>query len=252
MISKQVLDRRKSALAVITAAETYADLIGRAFNELARPLLASGEELPDAALRARLQGRVLQSAIDALVAADEAHIAELGDDQAHRDQRDACAGELYEAIVRMRGRISASHGAKALQALGFKGDTPRDPAGLASLAVSLAAALRTQTLPAVTDPYDSPAPVKQYAILLEDLAAKLEAQLASVAREEREGQQTLVRKLAAMEAYDRTFMRVARSISAELDFCGESGLADRLRPSKRRPGLTTEDAEKPEEAAPRP
>ena len=69
-----------------------------------------------------------------------------------------------------------------------------------------------------------------------------------VAREAREAQATGVVKAKAMSAHDAMFSVGASFISAALSLVGEHELAERTRPSSRRPG-TTAAAEEASEGA---
>ena len=69
-----------------------------------------------------------------------------------------------------------------------------------------------------------------------------------MAREAREAEQTLTRRRTALAANDLAFSCGADLLSALFWAAGEGDLADRVRPSKRRPGRVAEE----EPAAPTP
>lgn len=71
---------------------------------------------------------------------------------------------------------------------------------------------------------------------LEALMADVQSALDDVAREAREGEATLVKKRAAMSAFDTAFSGTASLLSALLTVAGTKELASRVRPSARRPG----------------
>ena len=68
------------------------------------------------------------------------------------------------------------------------------------------------------------------------------------AREVREAQGTLADKNTAIAAYDIAFSRASKVLEALFLLAGETALADRVRPSARRPGQTEELAPQPEPA----
>jgi hypothetical protein len=79
-------------------------------------------------------------------------------------------------------------------------------------------------------------------LLVEGPAEQVRAALQEVAKEVREAEQTQAAKNAAVEAYDRRFSRVANLLQALLRFAGQDELAEKVRPSTRRPGVTAEAA----------
>ena len=76
--------------------------------------------------------------------------------------------------------------------------------------------------------------LNEIAALLSPLCKQLDAQLTTVAREEREAQVTLATKNAAQERFDQTYGAVASLLAALLVAAGQSELASRVRPSLRR------------------
>lgn len=250
MPSKQIVDRQKSALAVISAGETHSSAVADELAPVLSPYLQKSEKLPDVALLARLVARALDDAGKRMVAADEAHIAELADDAAPREARDSAATALYDEIVDLRDWLKGLYGAGALRPLGFSSDTPRDPVALERFAGEVMSALGKATLPKPLrkgvkwDPGET----------LEKLGAMraaLNTHLKDVAREVREAQATLRTKNDALAAYDERFGRAASFLVGLFNLAGETALADRVRPSARRPGQTEVDAAgEPEPAAP--
>jgi hypothetical protein len=247
MPSKQVVDRQKSARAVIAAGETHAPKIAAELEALLAPHLHQGEQLPDIKLLAALVARSLAASTDQIIAADEAHLSELADDGAPRAARDETAAALYTTLVELREWLTALFGAAAVRALGFSSDTPRDPVALARFAGEIAGALTTAKLPKPKRPgvtWDAAAAAAEI------IAARdtLNAHLGDVAREIREAQATVSAKNAALASYDERFTRAAGFYSGLFRLAGETELADRVRPSRRRPG-TIEEAD---EATPEP
>src|SRR4051794_31933917 len=98
MSSKQVIDREKSAAAVVAVGETQSAAAGAALAKLFKPHLQKGESLPDLPLLMLLLARAIDAAKTAMANADSAHEAELGDDDAFRRARDTAAVALSDKI----------------------------------------------------------------------------------------------------------------------------------------------------------
>jgi hypothetical protein len=241
MPSKQVTDRQKSASAVIAAGETHAERVGTELDALLAPYLRPGEEMPSLSLLMHLVARSLADTRDRMVAADEAHIAELADDAAPREARDAAATALSEEITDLREWLTGLYGAAAVPRFGFSDVTPRDPVQLVRFGREIVAALGKRDLPRPRRQdiqWDAAATVRK----LEGLCDELDGHLKDVAREVREAEATQVGKNTAVSAYDERFSRVANCLTGVFRMAGHVDLADRVRPSARRPGQTEADA----------
>jgi hypothetical protein len=242
MSSKQVTDRQKSAQAVTASIETHADEVGQAVARRLAPCLERGEKMPDVALLLRLLGRELAARVAAMVAADEAHERELGDDAGPREDRDAAAAKLGARMVELREIITGVYGQATATALGFVERTPQDPVVLVRFAGNVVLAIedkgfgRARVRGASLD-------AREIATELKALIAALNGHLADVAREQREAQATLGRRNAAMDSSDASFSDVASVQSVMLRVAGRADLAARVRPSTRNPGRTDEQPE---------
>lgn len=83
--SKMVNDRYDSALVVIQATVTHADMVAARLSQTIAPALPEDGGDNMAGIIRRL-GRTLQSSVNVLVNADEAHEAEKADDLAVRNE----------------------------------------------------------------------------------------------------------------------------------------------------------------------
>ncbi|MBI3072000.1 MAG: hypothetical protein HYY84_07730 [Deltaproteobacteria bacterium] len=235
-VSKLVVDRQKSSRSVVAAAQTHAERAG----EGVALLLGADHKAPAVAM-IRAMGNKLGNDCDAMVRADEAHTSELADDRGQRDARDLHAEEVRSTLVEVREVVTAMFGADFAAALGFVGNTPRDPDQLVGLGGRVLDNMRQKGTPAPRFPgmcFDA----TYWAGRLTAAVGPLKAALGDVAREERENEATYVAKTKAIEAYDQTFSQVATYVSAMLAIAGEKELSRRVRPSSRRPGQTDEVA----------
>jgi hypothetical protein len=239
MASKQVVDRGRSASQVSAQIETHADEIQNQLKTLLEPHLARGEKMPDLALFVRLSGRLLTGRPEPLAAADRAHEAELSDDAAPRAERDDAERELRDTVVTFRNSISSNFGDGALRTLGIWDPPPSDTRGLATYAKDFALALADDTR-AIQGKKRKGVTIDRHAMAKEltPEAGRLETALGVVTKEEAEATATQTAKNNAMTANDTAFAGVATAAEGLLTLAGRSDLAERVRPSARRPGVT--------------
>jgi hypothetical protein len=248
MPSKQVVDRGRSAAAVTAAADTHATQAASALSARLMPHLRSGEKLPDLALLFQLLGREITTRAGEMTAADKAHEDELRDDAPPRHARDESAAELRHSLVGLREVAIGLYGSAVLESLGLSGHTPQDPALLSSYASTVIGALAKVHLPR-SRVRGGQLHTAEVTGALTTERDQLEAHLKDVAREAREAEATQVAKDQAIARYDRSFSDQAGLLSALLRAAHLDELADRVRPSARRPGQTIADGESATPAA---
>jgi hypothetical protein len=240
MASKQVADRKKSSTLVIAAAETHRDTIQTGAESLLKPHVKKGETMPDFAFVSVLLGRALASLANGLADADEAHERELSDDVAPREARDASVQALYAKVVEGAEILQGLYGAAALKAFKLDGITPRDGTLLVHYVTTASGLLRSVKL-GKSRVKGATFDCEAFADELSALSKNVTSALGDVAREAREAEATLVKKNAAMAAFDGGFSNTASLLSALLTIGGQKPLALRVRPSSRRPGQVVSD-----------
>ncbi len=243
MLSKLIADREQSARTVGAAFGTHGPVAARLLSELLAQEGQPGEVLPDLALVVALLHRRLNAACSAMTAADQAHTRELGDDPAARDARDAAKASVLALVTSIRMALTARFGQDFGGRLGAAGPAPDAPSDVLSWGRNVHQALSALVLPDVdveADDNDEIGTFAKDAALrkLGQRLSQLEASLDVVAREAREAEATQAQKDKAVTAYDRTFSLSAGLLEVLLRFAGEGGLADKVRPSARRPGTT--------------
>src|SRR4051794_240772 len=112
MPSKMVTDRKKSADTVIAAARSHGAAIQRTANQTLSLVIKKGEPALDLVSLTEFLARSIEKARDVMTAADDAHEAELRDDSAPREARDASAAALTEDIVELREVVTGLLGSK--------------------------------------------------------------------------------------------------------------------------------------------
>lgn len=239
MSSKLILDRQNASDAVIEAVGQHLPAATDALTAVLSPYLHPGETLPDVGLLVQLVSRRLARLREQMVIADEAHEEELSDDLAPREARDDTAADLWAMLSETRELLKGVFGASALPSLGFKGGIPEEPEDLAIFSRRVVAALRAGTLPPPRAAAVAVDPVALVAPLADDLE-RLDHALDDVDREAREAEATLRDKQAALDRYDAGFAQCAAFLVGLFSLAGDDELAQRLRPSARRPGRLSE------------
>lgn len=240
MISKQVLDRERSAREV-SATRVHQETIQRALDDALRPFLREGEALPDTPLLMELLLRRMEDRLARAIEADRLHNDELADDSPLRATRDTQVEALRASLMELLEVVVGIYGPSARAAL-WSGRLDSDPARLIHGADAIrralpTAALGTSRLTGVELNRDA------WVTRLRDQRDALDATLEALAREGREAEQTLQTKHAAIEAYDDAFTQAAALIATLLRLADEQDLARRVRPSARRPGRRVVEVE---------
>ena len=242
MQSKQVLDSGKSAETVAQSAETHAPVIAKGVTSVLAPYLKPGEKMPDVDFLLTLHARAIRGSFQLVATADAANEAELADDPSQRAERDALAATLYARLTGLRGALASTFGDEAATLIGFDGPTTQDPVALAALGVEVAKRLpklasKKPVLEGVTISLDT------LGRGLAEQAGKLDAANKATGREKKEAEQTLVAKQREVARHGRLFRGSASSIEGLARLAGEDDLADRVRPSPTRAGVTESDPE---------
>jgi len=255
LLSKMVADREQSARAVSAAFGTHGPVAARLLSELLGEVLRPDEAPPDIGLFVTLLQRRLDRATAALTEADQTHSRELGDDGPVRDARDAAKASVLAVVTSIRLALTSRFGQDFGGRLGASGPAPEAPNDVLSWGRKVFDALTQLTLPPIDPQGDDGDEVgtfsKETALRkLGQRLAQLEQALAELAREGREAEATQSKKDKAVAAYDQTFTLTAGLLEVLLRFAGETSLADKVRPSIRRPGTTAQSDPSP--AAPTP
>lgn len=255
MLSKQVADRESSSREVVAAFSTHGETAAQALEDRLRRHLREGESLPDMKLVLALVARDLAAAGQSMTVADRAQTAELNDDVAPRDARDASAAAVTGLVNNIRLALTGQFGEDFGGKLGALGAAPRAPGEIASWGWKVFGALKSLAQPAIDVSDDDNDEVAAFSKddALRKLRRRLEAldaAITAMATEDREGEQTLTDKTTAIAAYDDTFSFAARFLETLLIGAGRHDLAARVTPSTRRLGQTVGAANDPTPVTP--
>jgi len=253
MPSKGVVDRQRIGKSIVAAARTHAARVGERLHETLAPYVPDGDTLPDPTTFQLVIASYLEDRLAHLVAADEAHLAELDDDLDPRIRRDEAAQALYDKLIRIRATLNGAFGAERVDKLmGFNGPTPRDSLTLHRQTARALDRLREP------DPEFPPLELSGIQFDRNALAAELQpdvdllaAAIADVDREQRETEITKEDKDRAIEELDRVVGAIARILTGYDRLAELESYADKIRLSlPARGGGGDELPEVPPEDAP--
>jgi hypothetical protein len=221
MVSKMVLDRQKYSKDLEAWANTNAHAVEQA-------VAAAGVEVSISAQAIVALAKNVDASLTALVAADEAHIAEQGDDAKPRADRDQASEALANKLVSLRKQVDAGYGAEGLAAVGLSERQNYDPVAVQRLAQRV---IDKVSAPGFAMPAGDPDLTFNVANIPGRLAgplATLTASLAKVDQEAAELKTTQAAKDAAMKEFDARFAAVTTVLRGFAQLGGKPEIADAL------------------------
>lgn len=247
MPSKGVLDRQRIGNSIVAAARTHAAQVGERLEEILSPFLLEGETFTPTTFQLVL-ARTLEDRLQKLVAADNAHLLELDDDQDPRIRRDEAAQTLYDTVVGIRETLNAAFSAPRTDTLlGIKGKTPADPLKLLGHAQDLLDRLREPTIVVPEQRFGAvQIDLSRLADELQPALDELAEALSDVTREQRETEITLGEKTTALEAFDAIVGGVARALIGFDEMTDHPDFAKKIRLNLPQRGGATESEGGPE------
>lgn len=235
-------DRQKSSMK-IDATRAQLGAVGKALAQLF-PKMPEGPIITALVLLLGLFYDWLARATDEMVKADIANVEELGDNRQLIDKRDAAVADVRAALVDLRAVLTTFFGPQVLPPFGFAvgHETPSDPVVMQRVGRSALKQLRTFKAPPArrkSMQFDN----AEWIELLEKPVVALDAAIKAVIDDVREDQVTQIAKNRAVDAYDRAFKATTTLLVAVFSAVGEDELAERVKPSGRRPGRTLQDVQ---------
>ena len=178
-----------------------------------------------------------------MLVANHAHLGQLAvivDLQKRRDRLQlALFGRYYQARHTLESLFGRQRG---FEVLAVDGDTPRDPTGLINQVRSTSTFLQEPKVEGLTVELagvsvDLPTMGSQ----LTSDADDLEGVLTELDRERKKAETTRKAKNDAIAEFDRRYLWVGRALETYFHLAGMHELAERVRPSTRRPGRRAAD-----------
>lgn len=241
MASKGVADRDKAVKSLVEVVPAQIEKVKAGFIAEMGPeqgaIAAEAAATLAIALLAHLANRAAT-----MEAADNAHEAELADDGQYLDAREEARDSLLSLLVDLVNLMQVLFGPRGPESVGIDGRIGRQPKEVlrqARVTAPLVKGKAPQNPTHAKVKWDGIAEAAE----LVSAADALDHALKQVSREERERDVTQLEKDEAIAAYDDAFTRGANLLEAIFRLAGEGALADRVRPSLRRPGRLRSDEE---------
>jgi len=170
----------------------------------------------------------------ALVAADEAHLAEKMDDRGPRRRRDRATAEVASALVSIRHASRGHFGTdEAAEVLNLEGRTSRDPVTAHRQGTRVMERLRDESIELPESLLSGEAPDREgWAARLEPPLNALREALEEVGEEERQASLTQGSKEAAEADFDNDARALSRILEGYLLLGDRKDLAEDVRPGR--------------------
>lgn len=255
--SDRILDLAQSAAKVESEIETHTEEIGSRLDESFVPVLdgwVEGQPKPDFRAILRALAAKLGESRETLSEVEQRHIGLIRQAVEQRGEREQLTGSLYEDFSSMRRTIEELYRGRgkdnvnAFVVAGIQGPTAQKPTKLLR---QIDLAIGHMQQPDLEFPESRFGETRfEPATLVEVLKPRCErlhqvqGDLRRVAAETNASRKE---KNRAVEAHKETFLWVSRSAESLFHLAGEHELAERIRPSTRRPGRRAVDVAKGKE-----
>jgi hypothetical protein len=240
-MSVLVNEQQANATFVVSSVATYQDPV-------VAGLLALNAELPpedrlEGAVAQQFMtwlGKVLEHKNNALIAAEAAYVAEQADDVPLRSERDEKHEALAGQMMRVRDRVETHFGRDSLAGYGLGLRTPRNLHELLGYAKTGADLLRKHPR-TVDDGMGGEVSTVALAESIEVVRSEVESSVRGLMRERRELDAARVARNAAQDTLMETYQIVAGLLIYVFRLAGHPELAERIRPTLRRPVRAGDD-----------
>ena len=188
-------------------------------------------------------GTELRSAHEGMVAANTAHVGQLARIVALQEQRDALSKGLLSRFLKARHGLEGLFGtSQGFPMLAVAGETPRDPTGLVhQVRETVDFLLQPKVARPSLDLAGFQIDLEATAAQLGGEADELDGVLTDLDRARKDADVTRQAKNEAIDRFDAVFLWVGRALESYFHLAGMHELAERVRPSARRPGRRAAD-----------
>jgi hypothetical protein len=242
-MSVLVNEQQSNASFVVSSVTTYQEPVMAGLMALNAELLPE-DRLDEATAQQLLTWlcKVLEHKNNALLAAEATYVAEQADDEPLRDERDEKHEELAGLMMRARDRVEAHLGRDSLSGYGLGQRTPRGLHELLAYAKTGAELMRKQPR-TVPDGMGGEVSTVILAASIDTMRVQVEERVRGLVREKRELDAARIARNAAQDALVETYQIVAGLLIYLFRLAGHPELAERIRPTLRRPVRATNDSD---------
>lgn len=251
-MSTGVSQRQRSCMFVLTALYRQGGEIAEKLHATTEPHLRPGDQAPEFLATVVALGRRLETALERLLVEDDNVYdasARLG--RRYKEQQ-AVMSTVGQMVSRLRRGLLSQFKKPRLDGLGIEARNPRQPVMMLRLAERMLKSFERDDLeerlgePFFAQAFDPRAQAAEIAPAVDELRRALRR----IDEARRDLDRAVTAKKRVQKEYDVLFLHTARTFETFCRLAGENELADRVRPSVRRPGQTRQklDAEdgKPE------
>lgn len=240
---KTVSDRVQLCREVLWAISTYGDRLVGNLGDTFAPLLGDGETLPfDVQLA--LFAKKLTGVSGEMVETARAYRDQKAQEAVVRGLRNERAKEVNSGVVGLRQAFTGIYSDEKLAEFGFARRTPKPPSELLEQASHLVDRLSDEELDLNGSRFgdfqlDAPALARELVESVDGLRAAED----ELTRQKRRSEALKLAKDEAVIEHDRSFVWIAQTVESLCRLAGLDEVARRVRPPRRRPGLTEKDEE---------
>ncbi len=188
-------------------------------------------------------GSELRTAHQGMVAANTVHLGQLAQIVALQERRSSLTEGLFGRFLKARHGLEGLFGTRqGFPMLAVAGETPRDPRGLVNQVretVDFLQKPKVELPPLDLDGFQID--LSATATQLKGEADELDQVLAELDRARKDAEVSRQAKNDAIDQFDDVFLWVGRALESYFHLAGMHELAERVRPSTRRPGRRAAD-----------
>lgn len=241
-ILEGITDRWKSCIFLVSALTEQGGKIATMHQELVTPHLQEGDADPGFFNSIIARARRLHASLTSLVEADRRLFTIQSQWTQLRTQRDRFIKELGEAIVALRRYVQSNYLNPHLISLALQSPRERRSEPLFRQSDMISVVFQRDDVDELLGErrYEG-APPDAAVQLVGAASGRLRTTLDDLNKKQRQFDEAVAEKNRVQAEHDQLFTYTARSFEAECHLVSEKELAERVRPSEKRPGRTEQE-----------